>query len=377
MTNGAYWFNPTSFSPAHAAQMQYALALHAQGNPAALQQLSYLNQISSQDALLRGGYGQQGPYSQGFAAGPCGCIPSPQINFSGAPAGRGLTKSPEGWPAGAVQTAGGYTVVPEGRDAAFSVYGPGAKPGDQPITRVWGDPHVNEKDGTRWDFTKNSNFRLPDGTNIGVTTTSQTGQSVTSALDITNGADRVQISGINSNSPTTGDITHDGYQARAHLSNGTDTYHLGGDATNQRWFLERDGRMQGEVTGAHYDRTTNRYEQDLNRDSQFSVDPSLRPPFGSPAWGNQLRMEAVDIARRSGNHDFAHNMGNLMHADHVHGALTHALGYDPTMIFGGYGGWGGFPQQQLDVGSLFQVLAFQEAQNQYLAYGRGGAPIMV
>lgn len=374
---GAAWFNPTSFSPAHAAQLQYNLALHCQTNPAALQQLGLLNRLYGQDALLSGGYGAQGPYSQGFAAGPCGCLPSPQIQFSGAPAGRGLTTNPEGWPQGAVRTAGGYTIVPEGKDAAWSVYGPGAKPGDPAMTRIWGDPHVNEKDGTRWDFTKNSNFRLPDGTNIAVTTTSQTGQSVSSALDITNGADRVQVSGIDRNRPVTGAVTHDGYQARAALSNSTDTFHLGGDANNQRWFLERDGKMQGEVTGARYDRSTNRYEQNVNAESQFQVDPSLRPPFGSPAWGNQLRMEAVDIARRTGDPRYATDMANLMQADHVHGQLAHALGYDPTALFGGYGDFGGFPQMGWSVGSLFQVLAFQEMQNQALAAGRVGAPILV
>jgi hypothetical protein len=362
------WFNPTSYSPASMAQFQYSLAMHLQTNPASLQQLTLLNQFPQ-----LGGWQQlQAPNF----TGPAGYVPQPRIEFSGAPAGRGLQTNPEGWPQGSVRTAGGYTVVPEGKDAAWSVYGPNAKPGDAPLTRVWGDPHVNEKDGTRWDFTKNSNFRLPDGTNISVDTTSQTGQSVSSTLNITNGMDRVTISGIERNRPQTSAVSYDGYEYRAAQGN-RDTFHLGGTADNQRWFLERDGRMQGEVTGARYDSTTNRYEQVVNGDSQYTVDPSLRPQFGSPAWGNQLRMEAVDVARRTGNAEYAHQVAQLMSADHVHGQLTQMLGYDPTRLFGGYGQFGGFPQMTYSVGNLFQLLALQEIHNQALANSRGSTPIMV
>ncbi|MBX7253646.1 MAG: hypothetical protein K1X50_16820, partial [Candidatus Promineofilum sp.] len=42
-----------------------------------------------------------------------------------------------------------------------------------------------------------SSFKLPDGTNIAVTTSAQSGQSVTTGLDITNGADRIKVSGVN------------------------------------------------------------------------------------------------------------------------------------------------------------------------------------
>jgi hypothetical protein len=366
------WFNPTTFSPIQAAQLQYTLALQFQANPAALGQLGLINQLYGQDAQLRGGFS---PYAPGQAfLGPTGAIPQPRVEFSGAPAGKGLTTNPQGWPQGSVQTAGGYTIVPEGKDAAWSVYGPNAKPGDQPMSRIWGDPHVNEKDGTRWDFTKNSNFRLPDGTNIAVSTTSQTGQSVTAGLDITNGGDRVQISGIDQNKPALGQVTHDGYQARAGLQG--DTYHLGGNGTdNVKWFLERDGVMQGEVTGAHYDNKTNRYEQDVNKESKYAVDPSLRPPVGSPAWGNQLRMEAVDVARRTGRPEYAGDIANLMQADHVHGQLVQQLGYDPLSMFGGYGGWGGYPQMTYSVGSLFQTLAQQEVINQLYFNARSGGPI--
>lgn len=353
---------------------KYQLALYAQQNPVAANALAPLiSPHFGADALLRGGFGQGGFQTPGFGHSPCGCVPQPNIQFSGAPAGRGLQTNPEGWPQGAVKTAGGYTIVPEGKDAAWSVYAPGQKPGETPQTRIWGDPHVSEKDGTRWDFTKNSNFRLPDGTNISVGTTSQTGQSVSATLDITNGNDRVQVSGINNNRPVTGQVTQDGFLARSQISNSTDTFHLGGaGGSDVKWFLERDGKMQGEVTGAHYDRTTNRYEQKVNADSRYAVDPSMRPPFGSDAWGNQLRMEAVDIARRSGNPEYARQMSMLMEADHVHGLIQGAYGFDPLMALGGYGQFGGFQQQQLSVGNLFQFLQYQEAINQWSAQARTG-----
>ncbi|HRC88053.1 MAG TPA: DUF1521 domain-containing protein, partial [Thermoanaerobaculia bacterium] len=151
----------------------------------------------------------------------CGCscdpdlntLPAPDPMFSSAPAGKGLETSPEGWPPGAVKTAGGYVIVAEG-SCNWSIYAPGQKCGDTPMTRVHGDPHVSEKDGTRWDFTKDSDFVLPDGTRIFCNTSSETGQSVTTGLTITNGADRVEISGVNGH-PQVGEVTRDGYEWRA------------------------------------------------------------------------------------------------------------------------------------------------------------------
>jgi len=243
-------------------------------------------------------------------------VPRPNIDASGAPAGKGLEKNPAGWPEGSVRTAGGYTVVPEG-GTNWSVYNPGAKPGDKPDTRVWGDPHVTEKDGGRWDFTKSSDFVLPDGTRIAAQTSSEKGQSVTTGLDITNGADHVSITGVDGK-PKTSEVQHDGYEWRAqHLAEnpGRDTYKLGGDGDD--WFLVRNGQNQGEVTGAHLDKTTGRYEQETNGKA-YTVDPNLRPPFGSDAWGNMLRNESIDyISSQFGLDPYtARNIGEMFHAEH-------------------------------------------------------------
>src|SRR5688572_19066000 len=85
-----------------------------------------------------------------------GCLRAPQMDMGCAPTGQGLSKNPAGWPQGSVRTAGGYTIVPEGKDQAWKIYGPQQGPDDKPLSRVWGDPHVDEADGQRWDFTKSS-----------------------------------------------------------------------------------------------------------------------------------------------------------------------------------------------------------------------------
>src|SRR5262249_45819046 len=162
---------------------------------------------------------------------------------------------------------------------------PNQQPGDKPMTEVWGDPHVEEGDGGHWDFSKNSNFKLPDGTTIQVTTTQQEGQSHTSALDITNGADHVNIRGIDVDQPEVSDVMHDGFQVAA-LQSG-DTYDLGGDGDSKvQWFRENpNGQIEGEVVGAQLtdEDGTQMYEQTINQNTPYVVDPSLQPPVGTPA----------------------------------------------------------------------------------------------
>lgn len=201
----------------------------------------------------------------GGAPGGAGEIPKPDADQSTAPEGKGLTKSPEGFPEGSVRTAGGYTIVPEGEKAAWRVYGPGQSAEDSPLTRVWGDPHVSEGDGTRWDFTKGSDFVLPDGTSIYARTTAETGQSVTAGLEIVNGRDRVSIDGINTDKPQVGEITNDGeVWLEAHAAEGRDQFILehNEEATDVKWFRERNGNMDGLVTGAKLEGGS--YEQTID-----------------------------------------------------------------------------------------------------------------
>lgn len=293
-----------------------------------------------------------------------GCIPAPTMDQSAAPAGRGLQANPEGFPQGSIRTAGGYTIVPEGKDAAWSIFAPNQKMGEKPQTRVWGDPHVDEKDGTRWDFTKSSNFRLPDGTMIDVKTTSETGQSVTAGLNIVNGADRASISGINENKPSLAPMTRDGYEYRARLNAenpNRDTFVLGGNNSEVSWFRERAGKMDGLITGtkANFDGKGS-YDQVVDANKSYVVDPSMRPPVGSAAWGNMLRNELTDAVSRTGmSPDSAKLFGSFMGVNHAQAeyqdTLRQAL---PLMLFGGlfnsFNNFGGFNDSLTNLGNVLQ-----------------------
>ena len=296
-------------------------AQKATGALRALEAMPWFDGCSSLDGLAFDGCSPFGaPVAFDFGRVPhCGCLCPPRMECSGPPAGQGLQKEPEGFPPGSVRTAGGYTVVPGQGPQGWSIFGPGKEMKDGPLTNVWGDPHVNESDGTRWDFTKNSNFRLPDGTLIGVQTTSQQGASVTKSLDIVNGADRASITGIDANQPKTSEISYDGYEFRNELVSSEperDTFVLGGDGKSVQWFQERNGEMRGLVTGATVNAQGN-YEQTLDKDAVYSVDPGLTPAVGSAAWGNELRSEITDdVARSAVPQDLKDAFASFVGMDH-------------------------------------------------------------
>lgn len=254
-----------------------------------------------------------------------GCVPRPTMDQCGPPAGKGLQTNPPGWPEGSVRTAGGYTMVPEGH-TSWKIFGPDQKPTDKPLTHVHGDPHVDQKDGTRWDFTKNGDFVLPDGTRINCETSSETGYSVSKALNITCGMDRVSVTGLDGK-PTTSGVTHDGYEWRAkHLAGNPnrDTYRMGGDGDD--WFLERGGKDLGKITGAYMDHETNAYQQVLDGGAKYTIDPKLRPQVGSEAWGNMLRSESLDrIAQMGMDPAQARQLGQMYRMDHAETQLQNGM----------------------------------------------------
>jgi hypothetical protein len=205
----------------------------------------------------------------------------------------GLVKDPAGFPPGSVRTPGGYTIVPRGKDAQWDVFQPGQKSDEKPMTKVWGDPHVDESDGTRWDFTKTSTFRLPDGTAIGVNTTSETGQSVSRKLDIVNGDDHVSIDGINTASPTTSNVTPGGERMMEELGQRQDQFILGNGTADEevRWLRARNGEVEGLITGSTQD-AEKTYDQTIQKTDEsgmpFQVQNGLTAEPGTDAFSEQL-----------------------------------------------------------------------------------------
>jgi hypothetical protein len=106
---------------------------------------------------------------------------------------------------GVVTTPGGYQIEATEK-FGWKITGPDGK-----STEIWGDPHVKEADGGKWDFKRNSTFVLGDGTriNVGVKPYGN-GATVTSSLDIFAGNNRVTISGIDQGKGRTGDMTVEG-----------------------------------------------------------------------------------------------------------------------------------------------------------------------
>ncbi len=188
--------------------------------------------------------------------GGCGCpndtapIQPPSLWDSCQPEG-GLKKEGDS----AITTPGGYKIEMIGQ-FEWKITGP-----DNKTTRVWGDPHVDEGDGGKWDFKRSSTFVLGDGTKINVTTTPWSGNpdmTVTQKLEIISGNDRMVVSGIDQGKGQIGEITKDGY---ANVNNfaGKDVFVMGKESDD--WALQ--GR---EVIGSN------------NGGETFNLGGELAPP---------------------------------------------------------------------------------------------------
>ncbi|HEY8207293.1 MAG TPA: DUF1521 domain-containing protein [Myxococcaceae bacterium] len=130
---------------------------------------------------------------------------------------------------GKIHTPGGYTIEADG-NTKWKITGPDGK-----CTTISGDPHVHESDGGKWDFKRNSSFVLPDGTKINVQTKPvANGMTVTSGLEVVNGNNRVEISGVNTAHPHTSQVQHTGQQWNTAgwdkfvMGNETDDWAFGG-----------------------------------------------------------------------------------------------------------------------------------------------------
>jgi hypothetical protein len=159
-------------------------------------------------------------------------------------------------------------------------------------TRVWGDPHVDEGDGGKWDFKRDSTFVLGDGTRINVSTAPWGNMTVTKQLEIISGNDRVMVTGIDKGKGNVGAITKDGF-ANVNSFGKNDVFVMGKEAD--------DWSFQGkEIIGSN------------DGGNSFKLGNALEPLVQTPNmfgggfnWArditNALPAEATPAAERSAN----------------------------------------------------------------------------
>jgi hypothetical protein len=259
----------------------------------------------------------------------CGCempkpawIPPPSMPLSGAPAGKGLADvsgqtSGDGqnaWPPNTTQDAAGAHFVVKG-GTEVDVFSPGQNPTEAPYQRISGDPHSNfEQAGRTTDYTgkmdatghSGQDFQYPWGTRMYTETTSDKGRSLVDGVTLWSGSDRQTWTGV-TGTPQTDGIHADGFETRAeHIATQGDrpTWDLGGSEKNVEIMQESHGRVDGLVTGTHYDGEKYVADLDQNRplcaqEAEFRRDTALgdlRPsPFMNPGgYGEMLRGFADD-----------------------------------------------------------------------------------
>lgn len=115
-----------------------------------------------------------------------------------------------------VLTDDGYTICCTGKQEEWTITGPDGK-----VTRIWGDPHVQESDNDRWDFFERSSFVFGENKITVETVPIADGVSVTGRITIYNGSERVTISDIDKNQPKLTSVSDDARVHDASLDDGT------------------------------------------------------------------------------------------------------------------------------------------------------------
>jgi hypothetical protein len=136
-----------------------------------------------------------------------------------------------------VRTLDGFTLRAEGRDQAWSITGPDGK-----TTRIWGDPHVSESDGDKWDFLNRSTFMFGKNKATIEVVPAGNGQTLSARLTIYSDHERVTIDGIDKNQPTVVAASSDGLQHDASLADG-DVYKRTVTANGEAWVSATTGKV--------------------------------------------------------------------------------------------------------------------------------------
>ncbi|MDR2337732.1 MAG: DUF1521 domain-containing protein [Deltaproteobacteria bacterium] len=95
-----------------------------------------------------------------------------------------------------IKTEDGFTILFEGQQQSWKIITPDGKE-----TKIWGDPHVEESDGDKWDFKKQSTFVFGNNKITIETTPTDNGETLTKAVTIYNGKDRLTLDNINIDKP--------------------------------------------------------------------------------------------------------------------------------------------------------------------------------
>jgi hypothetical protein len=182
-------------------------------------------------------------------------------------------------------TPGGYTVEAEKGSNAWKITTPEGK-----TSRIWGDPHVNESDGGKWDFKKGMSFVLPDGTKITAKTTEPraNGYTVTQSIDIMNGNERATISGIDKNQPQSEGVKADRWATDARVPDG-DYAVMGGDGDD--WFLHGRGEIVGSSKQGEVLHTKQGPGEGITDKAKAAMQEA--PSFGSPQFMQQIMQQLL------------------------------------------------------------------------------------
>ncbi|SET57700.1 protein of unknown function [Stigmatella erecta] len=309
-------------------------------------------QLSQLQALLRKDNFQKhpgGPHAGGPGR-PLGCFPAPPSRGDSChPSGKLKTDAN-----GVITTPGGYHIQALGQHE-WQITGPDGK-----STRVWGDPHVAEGDGGKWDFKRDSTFVLGDGTRINVNTVPfGNGATVTGGLEIISGNDRVKVTGIDQGRGVVGPVTADGY-AHANSFAGNDVFVMGKETDD--WSFQ--GR---EIIGSY------------NQGESFKLGNPLRPglqgprPHG-PSGGHSPHAQNHYHQQMS---QLFGSMASLFSGmASLNDLLSQRCGNDPHCAPGGNGSWLSRRQEHLgrgfeDIGRMFDVFSRMEALTRSIQPFRG------
>ncbi len=95
-----------------------------------------------------------------------------------------------------VKTNDGYTLNFTGKQEEWFIASPDGK-----TTRIWGDPHVVESDGDKWDFYEDITFKFGNNKVTVQTVEKNEKVSYSGTVTIYGESDRITISGLDKNEP--------------------------------------------------------------------------------------------------------------------------------------------------------------------------------